>query len=277
MKLSVIIVNYNVTELLRKCLRSIDTFAQGFPYEIIVVDNCSPDESWKNLIKEFSAATFIESKENNGFAVANNIAVAHAAGEFLLLLNPDTELLDNQLVEVLNFAETQENFGCLGVQMRDAKGDFLPESKRSVPDVLNSFEKLFVNFRKSSRRSYYRNDISENAVAPVDVVTGAFLLLRRQVYLQIGGLDERYFMYGEDIDLCYTLLQHGYQNWYYGKVSILHHKGESTVKNDLYLKRFYGAMQIFIDKYYRPKNLFSYYLLSLGLRFRHRLERRRLN
>ncbi|MBB6369005.1 glycosyltransferase family 2 protein [Chryseobacterium shigense] len=276
MKLSVIIVNYNVTGLLRNCLLSIRKYAEGENYEVIVIDNASTDTSWGDLIPEFPKVHFISSEHNDGFAVANNKAVKTAAGEYVLLLNPDTELEGFYMEDLLDFADSKTDFGCLGVRMHDAEGNFLPESKRSVPDMFNSFEKLFTNFKRSNSKSYYRNDIDENAIAEVDVVTGAFLLIKKDVYEKAGGLDETYFMYGEDIDLCYTLLRNGYKNYYYGKASLLHHKGESTVKDEVYLERFYGAMQIFIDKYYKAPKPLQYSFLKAGLRLRHKIEKIKL-
>ena len=253
MKLSVIIVNYNVTQLLRSCLLSLQEYVQNIEYEVLVIDNASTDTSWGDLIPEFPSVHFISSETNGGFSKANNQVIKAAKGEYILLLNPDTEFEGFYMKELLDFADIQPSFGCLGVRMHDAEGNFLPESKRSVPDMFNSFEKLFTNFKKNNSKSYYRNDIEEDAVAEVDVITGAFLLAKKDVYEKIGGLDEAYFMYGEDIDLCYTFLRNRYKNFYYGKVSILHHKGESTIKNEVYLNRFYGAMQIFIDKYYKNR------------------------
>lgn len=276
MKLSVIIVNYNVTQLLRSCLQSLQKYIQEIDYEVIVIDNASTDNSWGDLIPEFPNVYFISSTTNGGFAKANNKAVQMAKGEYILLLNPDTELEGFYMKELLEFAKAQPSFGCLGVRMHDAEGHFLPESKRSVPDMFNSFEKLFTNFKKNNSKSYYRNDIEENAIAEVDVITGAFLLTKKEVYEKIGGLDEAYFMYGEDIDLCYTFLRNGYQNFYYGKVSILHHKGESTIKDEVYLNRFYGAMQIFIDKYYKESKPVQYSFLKAGLKLRHQIEKIKL-
>lgn len=276
MKLSIIIVNYNVTQLLRNCLLSIQKYVEKVEYEVIVIDNASTDSSWGDLIPEFPKVRFISSEINGGFSKANNQAIKEAKGEYLLLLNPDTELEGFYVKEVLDFSDAQPEFGCLGVRMHDAEGVFLPESKRSVPDMFNSFEKLFTNLKKNNSKSYYRNDIEENAIAEVEVITGAFLLIKKEVYKSIGGLDESYFMYGEDIDLCYTLLRKGYKNYYYGKVSILHHKGESTVKNDVYLKRFYGAMQIFIDKYYKDSKPMQYSFLKAGLKLRHQIEKIKL-
>ncbi|KFF73440.1 glycosyl transferase family 2 [Chryseobacterium sp. P1-3] len=276
MKLSVIIVNYNVTPLLRNCLLSIQKYIQEVEYEVIVIDNASTDSSWGDLIPEFPSVHFMASDTNGGFSKANNQAIKSAKGEYLLLLNPDTELEGFYMDDLLDFADSRPRFGCLGVRMHDAEGNFLPESKRSVPDMFNSFEKLFTNFKKNNSKSYYRNDIEENAVAEVEVVTGAFLLIKKEVYEKIGRLDEAYFMYGEDIDLCYTLLQNGYKNYYYGKVSLLHLKGESTVKDEVYLERFYGAMQTFIDKYYKGSKPLQYSFLKAGLKLRHQIEKIKL-
>lgn len=275
MELSIIIVNYNVTPLLRNCLHSIYHWVRDINFEVIVIDNNSPDVSWKVLQQEFPLVTFIANPINEGFSKANNKAVAEAKGDYLLLLNPDTEFESDKLRKVLDFAISKDNFGCLGVRMHDSNGSFLPESKRSVPNMMNSFEKLFINSKKNNAKSYYRSDISETDVVEVDVVTGAFLLCERSKYLKIGGLDEAYFMYGEDIDLCYTFLQNGYQNYYYGQMSILHIKGESTVKDKIYLERFYGAMDIFIKKYYRA-SFTEYWILKIGLHFKHFLERMKL-
>lgn len=272
MKVSFIIVNYNVTECLRNCLQSIEKYAAEISHEVIVIDNASPDSSWKTLIKEFPNVKFIENTANEGFSKANNKAVKTAAGEYLYFLNPDTELEGFYLNELLNFAESTENFGSLGLRMHDEDGNFLPESKRSVPDISSSFEKFFINFKENRKKSYYRDDIPENAVAEVEVLTGANLLVKKDIYLKIGGFDERYFMYGEDIDLCYTLMNSGYKNFYYGKYSILHHKGKSTVKDSKYLERFYGAMQIFLDKYYKKEKPLQHKILSAGLRLKKRLE-----
>lgn len=276
MKLSVIIVNYNVTHLLRRCLFSIKKYVRDLDYEVIVIDNASPDSSWKGLKTEFPETRFIASESNGGFSSANNKAVKEAQGEYILLLNPDTELEGFYMKEIVDFADAQKDFGCLGVSMHDAGGKFLPESKRDVPNMVNSFEKLYTNIRKKNSRSYYRNDVAEDEIAEVEVVTGAFLLMKREVYLEIGGLDEKYFMYGEDIDLCYTLLRKGYRNWYYGKYAILHHKGQSTVKDLEYLRIFYSAMYIFIDKYYRKQHPMQYAVLRVGLKLRYTLETIRL-
>lgn len=271
MKVSVIIVHYQVKDLLKNCILSIHKYFHGFDYEVIVVDNNSPDPEWKMLADEFPDIRFIELSENLGFSKANNIGVEVANGEYVFILNPDTEIEGDYFREILDFAEHQSKFGALGLRMHDAKGQFLPESKRSVPALVNSFEKLFTTLSQDSK-TYYRNDIAETDIAEVEVMTGANLLMKRSVYQQTGGFDERYFMYGEDIDLCYTILRCGYRNFYYGKYSILHYKGESTVKDKVYLQRFFGAMQIFIDKYYRKQKPFQYIIMKTGLRLKHFIE-----
>lgn len=276
-KLSIIIVNYNVTQLLKNCLDSIKKYMEDVSCEVIVIDNNSTDDSWRNLIYAFPEFHFIVSETNGGFAKANNRAVQSAKGEYLLLLNPDTEIEGFYMKEILDFADSKPDFGCLGVRMHDAKGNFLPESKRSVPDMFNSFEKLFTRFKNTNAKSYYRNDIGEFEIAETEVITGAFFLVKNEIYNKVGGLDEKYFMYGEDIDICYTLLNDGYRNYYYGKASILHHKGESTVKDEVYLERFYGAMQIFIDKYYKDSKPLQYSFLKAGLKLRHKIEQIRSN
>ncbi|MPT32831.1 MAG: glycosyltransferase family 2 protein [Chryseobacterium sp.] len=275
MKLSVIIVHYQVSDLLKNCILSIQKYFQGFEYEIIVVDNASPDAKWKELITEFPNVNFIESKENLGFSKANNIGVKAAKGEYVYILNPDTEIEGDYFKEILDFADSQKNIGAIGLRMHNAKGEFLPESKRSVPALINSFEKLFTKLRDDSK-TYYRNDVDEFGIAEVTVMTGANLLIKNSVYQEVGGFDERYFMYGEDIDLCYTILRKGYKNFYYGKYSILHYKGESTVKNQLYLNRFFGAMDIFIGKYYKKQKPFQYLLMKIGLKFKHFIEARKI-
>lgn len=271
MKLSVIIVHYQVSSLLRNCILSIQKYFHGFEYEIIVVDNASPDSSWKVLIAEFPTINFIESKDNLGFSKANNIGVKAAKGEYVYILNPDTEIEGDYFKEVLDFSDNQKNIGALGLRMHNAKGEFLPESKRSVPALINSFEKLFTKLRDDSK-TYYRNDVDEFDIAEVTVMTGANLLMKKSVYDEVGGFDERYFMYGEDIDLCYTILRKGYKNFYYGKYSILHYKGESTVKDKVYLNRFFGAMDIFIRKYYKKQKPFQYLLMKIGLKLKHFIE-----
>lgn len=272
MKVSVIIVHYQVKDLLRNCILSIKKYFHGFEYEVIVADNNSPNPEWKSLISEFPDIRFLPLEDNLGFSKANNLAVTLAKGEYVYILNPDTEIEGDYFKEILDFADSQAKFGALGLRMHNAKGEFLPESKRSVPALINSFEKLFTQFNNNSK-SYYRNDVGEFEIAEVDIMTGANLLMKKSVYTEVGGFDEQYFMYGEDIDLCYTIRRKGYSNFYYGKYSILHHKGESTVKDNVYLERFYGAMAIFIKKYYRKQKPLQYLLMKIGLQIKHQTEK----
>lgn len=275
MKLSFIIVHYQVKDLLENCILSIKKYIQDIDYEVIVVDNNSPDPRWKELVPQYPDIKFIALEENFGFSKANNIGVRSAKGEYVYILNPDTELEGYYFNEILDFADQQEKFGALGLRMHDAKGAFLPESKRSIPALVNSFEKLFTKLSNDSK-TYYRNDIGEFDIAEVEVMTGANLLIKRSVYEKVGGFDEQYFMYGEDIDLCYTILQNGFANFYYGKYSILHYKGESTLKDKIYLERFFGAMDIFIKKYYKKQKPFQYQVMRLGLKFKHFIEARKI-
>jgi N-acetylglucosaminyl-diphospho-decaprenol L-rhamnosyltransferase len=275
MKVSVVIVHYQVKNLLKSCILSIQKYFPGIDYEIIVVDNNSPDSEWKNLIDKFPDVNFIALGKNFGFSKANNVGVQAAKGEYVYILNPDTEVEGNYFQEILDFADHQPKFGALGLRMHNKQGVFLPESKRSVPALINSFEKLFTKLSNNSK-TYYRNDVDEFGVAEVEVMTGANLLIKKSVYEEVGGFDERYFMYGEDIDLCYTILRAGYKNFYYGKYSILHYKGESTVKDKIYLNRFFGAMDIFINKYYKKQKPFQFILMKIGLKFKHFIEARKI-
>ncbi len=275
MKLSVIIVHYQVKDLLKNCILSIKKYLQDVDYEVVVIDNHSPDAAWKSLISDFPNVRFIQLDHNSGFSKANNIGVKHAKGDYVYILNPDTEIEGNYFGEILDFADRQKNFGALGLRMHNMEGLFLPESKRSVPALVNSFEKLFTRLSNNSK-TYYRNDIGEFDIAEVEIMTGANLLMKKAVYEEVGGFDERYFMYGEDIDLCYTILRKGYRNFYYGKYSILHYKGESTDKDQLYLDRFFGAMHIFIDKYYRDQKPFQYLLMKIGLKIKYLSGKRKI-
>lgn len=266
--LSIIIVHYNVADLLQACLHSIERYLKELEIEVIVLDNASPDRRWKKLIAKFPKVRFTALTQNLGFAKANNIGVKMAQAENILLLNPDTAFVDESFFDAFSFFSKQENIGCLGVRLFNANGDFLPESKRNIPNLSDGFIKLFLP-SKQKKDGYYRNDLAENAVGPVAVVTGAFLLCRKSRYLEVGGLDEAYFMYGEDIDLCMSFLHAGYENWYFGACGILHYKGESTVKDQRYLDNFYGAMEIFAKKHYarQPMKLFA---IRAGLRVKKR-------
>ena len=268
MKLSIVIVNYNVKYFLEKCLDSVLTAIQNLPTEIFVVDNLSSDGSLEYLQPKFPQVTFIANDENIGFSKANNQAIRLAQGEYILLLNPDTVIGENTLVNVCGFMDQHPDAGGLGVKMLDGNGKFLPESKRGFPSPWNSFCKmsgLSVLFPYSKTfGQYHLHYLDNNRVHEVDVLAGAFMLLRKKVLDKIGLLDEDFFMYGEDIDLSYRIRQSGYKNYYFPE-PIIHYKGESTKKDIKYVRIFYNAMRIFYDKHYAQANFLSKGLIRLSI------------
>ena len=256
MQLSVIIVNYNVRYFLAHCLASVSDAIYGMEAEVIVVDNCSCDGSLDYLKEKFPAVHFIANTENTGFAKANNLALAQASGDFVLYLNPDTLVSDSAIKRCLAFFESNDEVGALGVKMVDGSGRFLPESKRAFPSPLVSFYKLcgLTKLFPASRHfgKYSLGYLNENLIHEVEVLAGAFMMARTELLRASKGFDERYFMYGEDIDLSYCLQKTGYKNYYLGNVSIIHFKGESAQKGSVnHLKNFYTAMILFVDKYYK--------------------------
>lgn len=252
-KLSVIIVNYNVQYFLEQCILSIQAASKNISIEIIVVDNNSTDGSCSMLHKNFPDVQLIANIENVGFSKANNQGVRKTCGEYILILNPDTVIAEDTLEKIIDFAEKQSNLGALGARFIDGSGEFLPECKRNIPTVKIASQKIRGNSKK-----YYANHISENEIAKIEILTGAFMFIKRDTFLKIEGFDEDYFMYGEDIDLCYKLLNKGYQNFYFGTSTIIHYKGESTIKNISNFKHFYGAMQIFYAKHFKINSFNSF-------------------
>ena len=249
-KISIIIVNYNVRYFLEQCLYSVKKSCANLSSEIIVIDNNSNDDSCRMVKDRFPEVNLICNKQNIGFGKANNLGVSKAKGEFVLILNPDTLIAEDTLQEMVEFAEKQDDFGALGVKMIDGTGSFLHESKRNIPTIRIASKKILGNSKE-----YYANHIDENDNGKIDILTGAFMLLKRSIFNEVNGFDEDYFMYGEDIDLCYKLLNKGFQNYYFGKSTIVHFKGESTTKDISYLKNFYGAMQIFYKKHFMINSL----------------------
>ncbi|MDR6301477.1 glycosyltransferase family 2 protein [Mesonia maritima] len=258
MQLSVIILNYKVPYYLLQCIESVQKAIAHLEAEIIVVDNNSKDESCKLVKKYFPDVSLIQNKKNEGFSKGNNYGVTLARGKYICLLNPDTVVAENVFEKTLAFAETKTDFGALGVKLIDGQGNFLPESKRNLPVPKVAFQKLIGN-----STNYYSNSPADE-VSKVAVLVGAFMLMQKKRYLEVGGLDEDYFMYGEDIDLSYKFLKAGYQNYYFGAQTVLHYKGESTVKDAEYRKRFYGAMKIFYRKHFN-KNLFLNFFVANAL------------
>lgn len=273
-RLSVVIVNYNVACFLEQCLRSVYEAIQGIDAEIFVVDNHSVDNSVEMLRKHFPEVRLIANEDNVGFAKANNQAIRVASGEYVLLLNPDTIVQSDTFTKTLDFMDSTPDAGALGVKMLDGRGRFLPESKRGLPLPDVAFYKIFglsKIFKKSRRFGrYHLTYLDPDEIHSVEVLSGAFMLLRKSVLDKIGLLDETFFMYGEDIDLSYRVILGGYKNYYYPLTRIIHYKGESTKKSSVnYVVVFYQAMQIFAKKHFSQKNarLFDW-IINLAIWFR---------
>ena len=259
-KLSVIIVSYNVKYYLEQCLESVVRSSCGINTEIIVVDNNSQDGTVEYLTPKFRDVLFIANKDNPGFAKANNQAIKISKGEYVLLLNPDTILGEDVLSSCITFMDNNPLAGAMGVRMLHTDGSFALESRRGIPTPFTSFCKmsgLCKRFPKSHTFGrYYMQYLDENLPNQIEVISGACMFLRRTTLAKSGLLDEDYFMYGEDIDLSYRMLMTG-QNNYYLPVSILHYKGESTNKTSYrYVSTFYKAMLIFFKKHYGHYNIF---------------------
>ena len=264
MKLSVIIVNYNVEFYLEQCLLSVEKALTGIDSEVWVVDNNSVDYSLRMLKSKFPDVLLIENKVNTGFAVANNQAIREANGEYIVLLNPDTIVEEDTFRNTLAYMDKNPDVGGLGVKMLDGKGNFLAESKRGLPTPQVAFYKVFglaKLFPKSKVFGrYHLGFLDQEEIHEVDVLAGAFMLIPKKVLGEIGLLDERFFMYGEDIDLSYRITKAGYKNIYFPETSIIHFKGESTKKSSTnYVFIFYKAMVLFAQKHFsnRHAKLFS--------------------
>lgn len=254
--ISIVIVNYNVEAFLQQCLYAVYNASIELKTEIFVVDNNSVDGSVEMVKKYFPEVNLIANKENKGFAFACNQAIIVSKGKYVLLLNPDTVIKEDSLSSCLKFMETTSDAGALGVKMINGNGKFLPESKRSLPTVKSAFFKMFgfsTLFPKSRFFGQYQlKYLDENQNHEVEVLSGAFMFIRKSVLDKIGLLDEAFFMYGEDIDLSYRIILAGYKNYYFSGTTIIHYKGESTKKASFkYVKTFYNAMLIFAKKHYK--------------------------
>lgn len=258
--LSIILVNYNVRCFTEHCLLSVINATKTLSVEILVVDNASTDNSRAYLEPRFPTVRFIWLTENLGFAKANNRAMQEARGRFFFLLNPDTLLPENALKPVIDFMHAHPEAGALGFKMIDGAGRYLRESKRGFPSPAASFFKLTglaALFPTSSIIArYYAGQLPADEINPVDALAGAAMLVRREAWAQTQGFDERFFMYAEDIDWSYRLQQAGWRCYYYPVLRLLHFKGESTQKQSpVYVKRFYGAMLLFVQKHYARRPL----------------------
>ena len=255
MHLSVIIVNYNVKHFLEQALTAVFQSETSFDFDVYVVDNNSADGSVEMVRTHFPQVHLMAETENHGFSKANNLAIKKSMARYVLLLNPDTVIETDTLQKSVDFMETTPIAGGLGVKMIDGRGNFLPESKRGFPSPLVAFYKmtgLSTLFPQSTTfGKYHLSYLDKNEVHEVEVLSGAFMLLRKSVLDDIGLLDEAFFMYGEDIDLSFRIVQAGYKNYYFPKTKIIHFKGESTRKGSLnYVKVFYQAMIIFLEKHF---------------------------
>jgi len=283
--LSVIIVNYNVKYYLEQCLEAVRRASQGLQIEVVVVDNLSTDGSIPYLRERFPEVTFIENKENVGFARANNQAIRMSAGKYVLLLNPDTIVAEHTLSDFIRFMDSHPEAGGAGAYMLRTDGTFAPESRRGLPTPFVAFCKMsgLAALLPQSRvfGRYYMRYLNENEVNEIEIISGACMLLRREALDKVGLLDEDFFMYGEDIDLSYRILKGGYKN-YFLPTRMLHYKGESTEKSSFrYTYTFYQAMRLFFRKHYAhysflvslPINVAIWvrsFMAYIGNQFKHR-------
>ncbi|MBL7886887.1 MAG: glycosyltransferase family 2 protein [Flavobacterium sp.] len=261
MQLSVIILNYNVRYFLELCVLSVQKALEGIEGEIIVIDNNSSDDSCAMMKHRFPNIKLIENKENVGFPKGNNIGVAQAKGEFICILNPDTVVAEDTFIKLLNTEHWSLNTGITGCKLIDGSGNFLPECKRGIPTPWVAFTKIFGLYRLSNFfGKYYAQHLSENQSGKVEILVGAFMVMKRDLYNEIGGFDENCFMYSDDIDLSYRVLQKGKTNYYFHETSVIHYKGESTVKDETYMKRFQEAMNFFYQKHFKVSVFFSVFM-----------------
>ncbi|WP_026704328.1 glycosyltransferase family 2 protein [Flavobacterium soli] len=264
MQLSVVILNYNVRYFLEQCVLSVQKATQNFNAEIIVVDNNSPDDSCQMIKERFPDVILIENKENLGFPKGNNIGAKIASGKYICILNPDTVVAEDTFEKTLAFAKKQENLGIIGCKLIDGTGNFLPESKRGIPTPFVAFTKIFGLYKIfpgiKSFGKYYASHLTPDQTGKVDILVGAFMLMEKDLYEELGGFDERYFMYGEDIDLSFSALKSGKLNHYFHETTVIHYKGESTVKDNTYMKRFQEGMDLFYDKNLKPSIFFSAFM-----------------
>ncbi|MFM2132864.1 MAG: hypothetical protein RL156_145 [Bacteroidota bacterium] len=262
---SIVIVNYNVREFLQQCLESIDRSAFDLPYEILVIDNNSHDQSVATLSPKFPNVRFIALSENIGFGRANNIGIKQAQGRYILLLNPDTLIQEDTIATMVRYMDENPAVGISGCKVLNANGTFQVQCRRGFPSPWVSFCKLFglqVLFPRSPIFAQYNQTFrDENETYMIDAVIGAFMFCRREPLLAISGFDEDFFMYGEDLDLCYRMKQAGFATAYAPLTTIVHFKGESTRRSSINeVKWFYDAMEIFARKHYGTSSLFLLFL-----------------
>ena len=262
-KISIVIVSYNVRRLLVDCIDSVRNALEGIDGEVVVIDNCSKDDTVSYLQAHCPDVQLIANKENVGFARANNMAIRQTDSDYVLLLNPDTIVYPDTIRGCIAFMDEHPEAGGAGVRMLTREGQPAPESRRAIPTPWVSMLKML-----GFTRCYYMSDLPWDKPCRIEVVSGAYCLLRREALNQVGLLDEDYFMYGEDIDLSYRLIHGGWQNWYL-PFDIIHYKGESTQKSSFrYVHVFYQAMLIFFRKHYGHLSFFFTLPVQCAIYFR---------
>lgn len=277
--ISVVIVSYRVKYFLEQTLLSVQEALHGLTGEIFVVDNDECDYSRSFLQERFPDVKFIVNEHNEGFARANNRAIAQARGEYTLILNPDTIITHKCLAEPIEWMRTHKRCGAIGVHMLDGNGTFLPESKRAFPTPWVSFCKIFglSSLMPRSRwfAKYHLRYLDEREAHRIDILAGAYMFCRTSLLKSVGGFDEDFFMYGEDIDLSYRMVKAGYDNWYL-PVDMIHYKGESTKKDSMrYVRVFYEAMLIFYRKHFPHYSALLYPVIKAGVAVRAAMARLR--
>jgi GT2 family glycosyltransferase len=253
-----------VRYFLEQCVSSVQEALSNIDGEIIVVDNNSTDDSCEMIKSRFPNVKLIENRVNLGFPKGNNIGVAEAIGDYICILNPDTVVAEDTFEKVLTFAENQKKIGIVGCKLIDGTGNFLPECKRGVPTPFVALTKIFSLYKLFPKTAlfnrYYAQHLSENETGKVDILVGAFMVMMRELYHEIGGFDENCFMYSDDIDLSYMALKKGKSNYYFHETAIIHYKGESTEKDRLYMRRFQEAMQFFYKKHFKSSFIFDIFM-----------------
>lgn len=269
MKLSIIFVLYNARDVIETALDAVYASVVNFDYEVIIVDNKSPDDSVSLIRKKYLSQDGIAKKtklilnpQNDGFGIGNNIGMKQATGDYILLLNTDTKLAPDNLQTMINFLESRQDVGAATCKLVMANGEIDKASRRAEPNLLRSFFRLFGLQRLSPKifGGYNLMDKNPEQESELEACSGAYLMMPRIAYQKTGGFDERFFMYGEDLDLCRSIREAGYKIWWYPKTACVHYRGQSTKKtSQKMLFAFYDAMWIYYKKWYSQK---YWYLLD---------------
>ncbi len=269
MKLSIIFVLYNARDVIETALDAVYASLVNFDYEVIIVDNKSPDDSVNFIREKYLSQDGIAQKtklilnpQNDGFGIGNNIGMKQATGDYILLLNTDTKLAPDNLQTMINFLESRQDVGAATCKLVMANGEIDKASRRAEPNLLRSFFRLFGLQRLSPKifGGYNLMDKNPEQESELEACSGAYLMMSRIAYQKTGGFDERFFMYGEDLDLCRSIRETGYKIWWYPKTACVHYRGQSTKKtSQKMLFAFYDAMWIYYKKWYSKK---YWYLLD---------------